>query len=199
MTIDSAFKALAFLSRRAALAIGLAAVMVPTIAMAQKSDKEIAAELAKPLPHGELVLGKADAPVTITEYASLTCSHCAHFHNTVLPDLEKKYIDTGKVKLLLREFPLDNLAAAASMLSRCTDKDNGIKLLKALFKRQDEWAFVQGNPVPALFKIAKEFGFTKESFDKCLTNQKLLDDITNERDRASKILGVRATPTFFVN
>ncbi len=155
-------------------------------------------ELMKPGPLPDVVLGKPDAPVTIVEYASMTCGHCASFHNTVLPTLKEKYIDTGKAKLILREFPLDNLAAAASMLARCAG-DKSYDVVSALFKSQEQWAFVQGNPVPALFKVAEGAGFTKESFDKCLTDQKLLEGITATRDRANKSFAVNSTPTFFIN
>lgn len=191
------------MTRRPLLLAAAALLMTPVSALAQdkKADAntDYTAELTKPGPIPDLVLGKADAPVTIHEYASMTCTHCANFHNTVLPKLKEKYIDTGKVKLVMREFPLDNLAAAASMLARCAGDGKSYELISELFAKQDNWAFVQGNPVPALFKIASESGFTKESFDKCLTDQKLLDGITSTRDRANKVLGVRATPTFFIN
>jgi protein-disulfide isomerase len=157
------------------------------------------AELMQPGPLPELVLGSADAPITVVEYASMTCGHCAHFHNTVFPELKQKYIDTGKVRFIMREFPLDNLAVAASMLARCAGGDKTFPLISALFAKQDEWAFVHGDPRPELLKIAKQAGFTKESFDKCLTDQKLLDEIVAGRTRASQVFGVDATPTFFVN
>lgn len=171
-------------------------------ALAQKAggSKEVAVdELMKPGSLPDIVVGKADAPVTIVEYASMTCGHCAHFHNKVFPELKTKYIDTGKVRLIMREFPLDNLAAAASMLARCAGGEKTQSLIKTFFAEQENWAFVRGNPVPALFKIAEGEGMTKEQFDKCLTDQKLLDGITATRDTASKTFGVSSTPTFFIN
>lgn len=156
-------------------------------------------ELMKAGPLPDLVLGKPDAPVTIVEYASMTCGHCAAFHNTIFPKLKEKYVDTGKVRFILREFPLDNLAAAAAMLARCSGGEKTYTLISDLFAKQETWAFVQGNPVPALFEVTKAHGFTKESFDKCLTDQKLLDGITATRERANKSFSVRSTPTFFVN
>jgi protein-disulfide isomerase len=191
-------------TRRPLLLGAAALVLAPFVAMAQEKKAEAAAdltaELAKPGPIPDIAIGKADAPVTIYEYASMTCPHCAAFHTGVLPKLKEKHIDTGKVRLVMREFPLDNLAAAASMLTRCAGEGKSYELIAVLFAKQDDWAFVQGNPVPALFKIASEQGgFTKESFDKCLTDQKLLDGITATRDRANKVLGVRSTPTFFIN
>ena len=143
-------------------------------------------ELMKPGPLPDLVLGKDDAPITIVEYASMTCGHCASFHNKVLPALKEKYIDTGKVRLIMREFPLDNLAAAASMLARCAGGEKTFPLISVLFAKQDEWAFVKGDPRPELFKFAKQAGFTQESFDKCLADQKLLDDITAVRTRGCR-------------
>lgn len=156
-------------------------------------------ELMKPGPLPDLVMGKADAPITVVEYASMTCSHCASFHNKVLPTIKEKYVDTGKVRLIFREFPLDNLAAGASMLARCAGDGKTFPLISALFAKQDDWAFVRTNPVPELFKFAKQAGFTQESFDKCLTDQKLLDDVTATRARAADTFGVSATPTFFIN
>jgi protein-disulfide isomerase len=156
-------------------------------------------ELMQPGPLPELVLGKEDAPITVVEYASMTCSHCANFHTKVFPAVKEKYIDTGKVRFIMREFPLDKLAVAASMLARCAGGDKTFPLISALFAKQEEWAFVRGNPVPELFKIAKQAGFTQESFDKCLTDQKLMDDIVKIRSRAADSFGVGSTPTFFIN
>jgi protein-disulfide isomerase len=156
-------------------------------------------ELMKPGPLPDLVLGNADAPITVVEYASMTCGHCAHFHTTVFPTLKERYIDTGKVRFIMREFPLDNLAAAASMLARCAGDGKTFPLISVLFAKQDDWAFVKGDPRPELLKFAKQAGFTQESFEKCLTDQKLLDNIAAVRSRAAETFGVNATPTFFVN
>lgn len=191
------------MTRRPVIGAAALLLLTPNLALAQEKKAEpaadLTAELMKPGPLPDIVVGKADAPVTIVEYASMTCSHCANFHNTVLPKLKEKYLDTGKAKLILREFPLDNLAAAASMLTRCASPDKTYDVISAFFAKQNDWAFVQGNPVPGLFKIAGDFGFSKETFDKCLTDQKLLDGITATRDRGNKVLGVRSTPTFFIN
>ncbi|MBO0743101.1 MAG: DsbA family protein [Hyphomicrobiaceae bacterium] len=156
-------------------------------------------ELMKPGPLPDLVLGNADAPITVVEYASMTCGHCAHFHTTVFPTLKERYIDPGKVRFIMREFPLDNLAAAASMLARCAGDGKTFPLISVLFAKQDDWAFVKGDPRPELLKFAKQAGFTQESFEKCLTDQKLLDNIAAVRSRAADTFGVNATPTFFVN
>ena len=197
-------------SRRAALLGGAASVVtlalpvIPAFAQRKSAAGAVAEvsveELMKAGALPDLVLGKADAPCTIVEYASLTCGHCANFHNKVLPVLKTKYIDTGKVRLIMREFPLQNLAAGAAMLARCAGgAEKTIAFTGALFAKQDEWAFQAQNPLPELFKFAKQAGFTQESFDKCLTDQKLLDDITAVRARASEKFGVDATPAFFIN
>jgi protein-disulfide isomerase len=198
----------AALSRRTLLAgLGFVALSATVPAVLQRATAQRKSgpeqvpmeELMKPGELPELALGPADAKVVIVEYASMTCGHCAAFHNKVFPELKKKYIDTGKVRFIMREFPLDNLAAAASMLARCAGGDKTFALIETLFATQPEWAFKEGNPVPRLFEIAKQAGFTQESFDKCLTDQKLLDAITATRTRASEKLGVSATPTFFIN
>jgi protein-disulfide isomerase len=188
----------------AASAAAAMAVLPGLPAFAQRKNTSARAEvpvdeLMQPGPLPELTLGKADAPVTIVEYASMTCGHCAAFHNTVFPKLKEKYVDTGKVRFIMREFPLDNLAAAASMLARCAGGDKTYPMIEVLFQKQDQWAFVRGNPVPELFKLAKQAGFTQESFDKCLTDQKLLDDVTSIRTRGADKFGVNSTPTFFIN
>jgi protein-disulfide isomerase len=151
----------------------------------------------RPGPLPDLVLGKADAPVTIVEYASMTCPHCAHFHKTTYPALKSKYIDTGKVRFIFREFPLDELAVAASMLARCAGGDKAIALIDVLFASQDKWTV--RNPLPALLQIAKQAGFTQASFDECLKDQKLYNNIMAVRERGSKEFKVESTPTLFVN
>ena len=112
----------------------------------------------KPGPLPDLVLGKADAPVTIVEYASMTCGHCANFHNKVFPALKEKYIDTGKVRLIIREFPLDDLAAAASMLARCAGGDKAFPLISVLFAKQDEWALRKATPLPEALQARQAGG-----------------------------------------
>ncbi len=155
------------------------------------------AELAKPGPDGDVVLGSDKAPVTIIEYASMTCPHCAHFSDTTFPELQKRYIDTGKVRFIFREFPLDALAAAGFMLARCGGKEKFIPIVETLFAKQRDWMVEK--PIEPLREIAKQFGFTHQSFDECLANQKVLDGIQSVRDRAAEKLGVNSTPTFFIN
>ena len=198
------------LTRRAVLrlAAGAAALSAaagwglagPALAQKKKGPAEVSVdELMKPGPLPELVLGDPNAPITVVEYASMTCGHCAQFHNKVFPALKEKYVDTGKVRFIMREFPLDDRAAAASMLARCAGDDKALPFISVLFAKQEDWAFVRGDPRPELLKLAKQAGFTQESFEKCLTDQKLLDNIAAVRSRAAETFGVNATPTFFIN
>ena len=157
-------------------------------------------DMAKLLEPGALpdkVLGKADAPVTIVEYASMTCPHCAHFHETTLPELKTKYIDTGKVRLIFREFPFDPRAEAGFMLARCSN-DNYFPMVDVLFRQQQNWASVD-NAKDALLQISKLAGFSQESFEACLTDQKLLEDVRAVQKRGSDEFKVDSTPTFFIN
>lgn len=180
-----------------ALAASFGTLLPATEALAQKVAD---AELLKPSPLGEMVLGPANAQVTIIEYASMTCSHCAHFAKTTYPELKKRYIDTGKVRYMLREFPLDPLAAAGFMLARCAAKDDANKyyaLIDTLFHQQDTW--VVQKPLPPLQAIGKQAGLSEKDFTACLTNQPMLDKIESVRKNATDKLGVNSTPTFFVN
>jgi protein-disulfide isomerase len=157
-------------------------------------------DMAKLMEPGSLpdqILGKADAPVTIIEYASMTCPHCAHFHATTLPEIKTKYIDTGKARLILREFPFDPRAEAAFMLSRCSN-DKYYAMADVLFKQQNNWARAE-DAQSALLQISKLAGFSQESFTACLTNQKLLEDIRAVRTRGADEFKVDSTPTFFIN
>ena len=146
----------------------------------------------------EQSLGKDDAPVTVIEYASMTCGHCAAFHTNTYPEFKKRYVDTGKVRYILREFPLDQRAAGAFMLARCAGKDKYFPLVEVFFERQQNWAFVQ-NPIPPMLAIAQQAGFTKQTFEACLSDQKLLDGIEWVRARGSEKFRVDSTPTFFIN
>jgi protein-disulfide isomerase len=172
----------------------------PPAAAAKAPESQGSVDMAKLLEPGalpEMVLGKTDAPVTIVEYASMTCPHCAHFHATTLPELKTKYIDTGKVRLIFREFPFDPRAEAGFMLARCS-KDNYFPMIDVLFKQQQNWASVE-NAKDALLQISKLAGFSQESFEACLTDQKLLEDVRAVQKRGADEFKVDSTPTFFIN
>lgn len=164
------------------------------------------AEVMKPGALPEMALGEANAPVTIVEYMSTTCPHCAAFHNNTFDAIKTKYVDSGKVRFVMREFPFDPRAAAAFMLARCqpgnpaelTEAAQYFPMISMLMKQQETWAGAQDGR-EALLQMSKLAGFTQESFQACLTNQKLLDDVNAVRERGAKDFGVAATPTFLVN
>jgi protein-disulfide isomerase len=201
------FSPMVFASRRRVLSGAIATLLTavtlflaPAGARAQaplKPDVDVA-ELMKTDDLPDNVMGKADAPYTIVEYSSMTCPHCAAFHKEVLPKIKAKYIDTGKAKYIIREFPLDSVAAAAFMLARCVDPSKYFEFVDLLYSNQEEWAF-KDNPIPGLQKFAKQVGFTEEKFNECLKDAKLLKHVEWVRDRGSKLFGVKATPTFFIN
>jgi protein-disulfide isomerase len=155
-------------------------------------------ELMAPEALPDIVQGKADAPVTIVEYASMTCTHCAAFHTETYPTLIKNYVDTGKAKFILREFPLDPLATAGFMLARCEGPDKRSAVVDLLFDQQKSWAFVD-KPLDGLQTVLKVTGLSQQNFETCLKDQKLFDQIMEIRDRASQKFGVAATPTFYIN
>ncbi len=154
-------------------------------------------ELEAKGPLDDIAMGSPTAPVTIIEYASMTCPHCAAFANTTFPKLKEKYIDTGKVKYIMREYPLDGLAAAAFMLARCGGPDKYYPLIETLFAQQQKWAVRE--PIPPLLAIAKQAGFTQQSFESCVNDKALLAKVQQMRDRGSQKFKVDSTPTFFIN
>lgn len=145
----------------------------------------------------DMILGNPDAPVTVVAYESMTCPHCAGFHAGSFKDLKSEYIDTGKVNFVTREFPFDPLAAGVFMLARCSG-DKYYDVVEIFFQTQRQWAVRQG-ALTEIRKIARQTGFTDESFEACLTNQKLLDGINAVKDHGYQSLGVRATPTIFID
>ncbi len=157
-----------------------------------------ASELMVAGPLGDKALGDPNAKVTVIEYASLTCSHCAHFHETTFTPFKEKYVDTGKVRFIFREFPFDPVATSAFMLARCAPADSYFPMVDLLFRQQQTWAFGD-RPADALFNIVKQAGFTQESFRACLTNQQILDGVNWVKNRAAEQFDVSATPTFFIN
>ena len=167
--------------------------LTPAFAQAPAAE-----ELAVAGPLGEKAEGKADAPVTIIEYASMTCGHCAQFALQTYPKLKAEYIDTGKVRFILREFPLDPLSAAGFMIARCAPEDKYFPVVDLLFQEQKNWAY-SDKPVEGLQEIVKQVGFTQQSFEACLTNQELLDGVNWVRQRGAEKFGVTSTPTFFIN
>lgn len=153
---------------------------------------------AAPVQYEERVMGDPDAPVTIIEYSSLTCPHCATFHADVLPEVKEQYIDTGKAKLIFRDFPLDPVAAAAALISRCVPEDNYFKFLDVLFSTQDQWAGSR-DPLAALQGYARLSGLPGDRLEQCLTDQALFDAIQSVKTQGQQEFGVTGTPTLIVD
>lgn len=145
---------------------------------------------------GDITLGNPDAPVTMIEYASLTCQHCATFHNSVFPDLEEKYVKTGKVKLVFRNFIRDRLDVAVAMVTRCYGPDKVFDIMNLYFQRQRQWA-VQ-DAMPEIVGVARTAGISRLDLDACLANTELQAHLL-EMQKAGSAAGVSGTPTFFIN
>lgn len=146
----------------------------------------------------EMALGKADAPITIVEYASLTCPHCAAFHADVLPMVKKDYIDTGKVRFIFRDFPLDQLALAGAGLARCAGPERYFSFLDVLFAQQRAWATAP-DPRAALNQIGRLGGLSAEQIDACFKDQAVADHILNSRLEGNQKFNVNSTPTIIIN
>jgi len=189
-----AFTAALSLTGLAALA-GLSPLRLISSAMAQS-----AADVAKPVSLPDMALGPANASVTITEYASMTCPHCAAFNAEVFPKIKSEYVDTGKVRYIFREFPLDIKAAAGSMLARCIAKGDAGKYFAGtdlLFRAENDWN--DTTTTETLTRIGKQAGLSEQEVESCLKDQKLLDKIAADQKYASDVLKVDSTPTFFIN
>ena len=143
------------------------------------------------------VMGKADAPITVIEYSSLTCPHCAKFHADTFPQVKKDWIDTGKVKFIVRDFPWDPMAQAAAMIAHCSG-DRYFAFLDTFFHSQSNWLRA-ADPLTALKGIARLGGMQPEEVDKCLQNTQLLHEIEARKDDGEKVYGVDSTPTFIIN
>jgi protein-disulfide isomerase len=184
--------------RRIAI-VALLASIAPFFAGAAVAQSAIAAAVAKPVSLPDIVIGSAKAPVTITEYASMSCSHCAAFGENVFPMLRSKYIDTGKVRFVFREFPLDIKAAAASILARCIAKNDSEKYLGAveiLFKQQDR---LIAQTKDTLIFVGKLNGMSEQEVAACENDPAQFDKLTADQKYAVETLKVDSTPTFFVN
>jgi protein-disulfide isomerase len=145
----------------------------------------------------EMTLGNADAPVTIVEYFSLGCVHCKHFHEEILPQLKAEYIDTGKVRIVFRDFPLDGVALAAAQLSRCVSPMAYHPMVDTIFKQQNDWHIQDG--VKVLANIAKGAGMDQAAFDACIGNTQLREKIIAGTKEGADQFKIEATPTFIIN
>ena len=189
----------AFTAALSLTGIGLLAGFSP-LRLIDGAMAQSASDVAKPQSLPDMALGPATASVTVTEYASMTCGHCAHFNETVFPKIKSEYIDSGKIRYVFREFPLDIKAAAGSMLARCIAKDDAGKyfaVIDMLFKQQTDW--VSKNTTETLTRIGKQAGLSQQAIEACLKDQALLDKIAADQKFASEVLKVNSTPTFFIN
>jgi protein-disulfide isomerase len=183
--------------RFAALSATLGLLAMAGRASAQDGAGVDQLKLMAPQALPDQVVGNPLAKVTVVEYASMTCGHCANFHNDTYPAFKAKYIDTGKVRYIMREFPLDPVAAASFMLARCAGEGKYYPIVEHIFKNQK--AIVTAEKIDvALLEHMKSFGFTQESFNTCLKDQKLYEDVVKVKDGGSGF-GVDSTPTFFIN
>jgi protein-disulfide isomerase len=173
-------------------------VGILSIVLAAPSPVSADAKSGLAVSKDDRILGNPDAPITIVEYASLTCPHCAHFANDVLPELKKKWIDPGKVKLVFRDFPLDEPALRAAMIARCAPTDRFYAYVDTFFAAQDKWVMARDYR-EALARLVKLGGMSQNEFENCLKNTALENKIVEGRLVASKELDVGSTPTFFIN
>jgi protein-disulfide isomerase len=189
----------AFTAALSLTGLGLLAGFSPLRLIADAMAQD-AVDVAKPGSLPDMALGPADAAVTIIEYASMTCPHCAAFTENVFPKIKSEYIDTGKVRYVFREFPLDIKAQAGSMLARCIAKGDAGKyfaVVDILFKQQGEW--VMKNTTETLMRVGKQAGLSQQAVEDCLKDQTLVDKLEADQKYASEVLKVNSTPTFFVN
>jgi protein-disulfide isomerase len=189
----------AFTAALSLTGLGLLAGFSPLRLIADAMAQD-AVDVAKPGSLPDMALGPADAAVTIIEYASMTCPHCAAFTENVFPRIKSEYIDTGKVRYVFREFPLDIKAQAGSMLARCIAKGDAGKyfaVVDILFKQQGEW--VMKNTTETLMRVGKQAGLSQQAVEDCLKDQTLVDKLEADQKYAAEVLKVNSTPTFFVN
>lgn len=175
-------------TRRSLLSVVAAGAMLPTLARAED------------LTRTERSLGKPDAKVTVLEFFSLTCTHCAHFYMTTFPQVKTQLIDTGKVRFVYRDFPLDQVALTAAMIARSLPEDRYEPFISALFANQDRWAFSrQSNPTDELWKTAALAGMSRSAFDGAITNAGLKSWIVAQQTADQNKYGIESTPTFAIN
>ena len=172
------------------IGVVLLAVACPGLAPVRAADAGYAL--------GEISLGAADAPVTMIEYASMTCPHCAAFHGTTFKKLKEKYIDTGKMRLVFREFPFDGLALRASVLARCAGEQAYLPMVDVLFSQQGAWSHAK-DPMAALATIGRLGGIGQDKFDACMADQALFDAVVKNRMTGANEHKVDSTPYFIIN
>jgi protein-disulfide isomerase len=187
------------LSAASALALAGAGIAAGAFAVigAARAQVVSVAELMNPGPLPDMTLGSPAARVTVIEYASLTCVHCAQFAATTFPELKRRYIDSGKMRYIFREFPIDDLAVVAAMVARCAGDDKYFVAVDLLLRQQEQW--VANRIEPLMTFATQELGFSGQTFNACVTNRQRLEDLKNARARAREVFGVSSVPAFFIN
>ena len=186
--------------RRICILFSAAVALVAALPATQvRAQSALAAEVAKPVTLPEIAIGSPTAPVTITEYASMSCVHCAAWGENVFPMLRSHYIDTGKVRFVFREFPLDLKAAGASLLARCIAKGDSEKYLAAVETMYKQLDPLLARTTQTLLLIGKLNGMSEEEVKACATDQEMLGKLRADGQYAHTTLKVDTTPTFFVN
>ena len=160
------------------------------------ADKVDLSDILTPPESGDMTMGKDDVKVTMVEYASASCPHCAAFYKDVFPKIKADYIDTGKIKFIFREFPHNQPALAAFMLARCSPKEKYFPLMDVFFTTQDAWV---PKAHDGLLNIMKQTGMSETDFEACLKNEAVAKNILAVRDKASTKYGVDGIPTIFIN
>ena len=177
------------LTRRSVLFVAAAASVAPALAFAEDSSRQ-----------GARSIGKPDAPVTVIEYFSLTCTHCAAFSRDTMPEVRSQFIEPGKVRFIFRDYPLDQLALTAAMVARALPADSYEPFISALFASQDRWAFARGvNNTEELWKMAALAGMSRQTFNSAINDNALKNFVLQEQDEGVKKWGVESTPTFIIN
>lgn len=172
----------------------LGTLILVTMAVAGLRAEPISTEDAL----ADKVMGEADAPIEIIAYESMTCPHCASFHQSTWRDIKEKYIDTGKARFILRDFPFDAVGLRAAMMARCIGDKRYYGVVEILFKSQAQWARAE-DPMQALAGIGRLAGLSEADFDVCMGNQALMDGILVGRQTAEREFDVSSTPTFIIN
>jgi protein-disulfide isomerase len=195
-------KSLTYVGRAAALPLtGLLALIaqLSLLAITPAAAQNTGALAAEPVSLPDMSIGSRNAPITIIDYSSMTCSHCAHFEQGTLPRLKSTYIDTGYVRFVFREFPLDNNAFGASMLARCIANDDPGRYFGAidtLFKQQDQ---LVNNAMNTLRWVGEQSGMSESAIDSCLKDQDLYGKLVADEKIAQNMVKIDSTPTFIIN
>lgn len=170
---------------------------VLAVVLAVSANPLAAQEISVEQALQDRILGDPGAPIAIVEYASFTCPQCARFHLETMPELKKVWIDTGKAKLIYRDFPLDKRAAAASVVARCAPPERYFEIVDALYEQQDSWARA-ADSASSQAAVSRLTGLSSSEIEKCLGNQPLVDGVLKMRLDAQQTLGIKGTPTFII-